>query len=164
MPSNLPKYAKTEQGMIVFSNCINHADAINRIFGEIEPLSIGFIKFFSQNEHVCFELFQKKKKETLDEPTVLVSSNQDCRCLTNKSKYILTSSRFIIFPNQLSHKHVANTMFTDFIIQGAGEVTFQVKEQQPHIICSESLEYNQLHIEHRDFDSKILEDAFDILI
>lgn len=164
MPSHLPKYAHTEKGMIIFSNCINHLEAIKNIFGEVEIYSKGFIKcFLNENNNIAFELFAKKTKENIDEKTILTSKTEDCLEMLNKSKYIVTSSRFIIFQEELTHKEIANSLFTDFIIQGAGEVKFSRKNNKPTIICSESSTDNELNIPHRDFDSKILQDAFDIL-
>ncbi|MFX4243632.1 hypothetical protein ACOL22_12785, partial [Aliarcobacter butzleri] len=47
------------------------------------------------------------------------------RACTHHARYILTSSRFVIFPTIFSFKRVANRLFNGFVIQGAGEVLFK---------------------------------------
>ena len=162
MASYLSKYARTRKSFIIFSNCINHLDAFNQFYkNKIKMKEFGYIRVINKNNEIKLDLIpegaycdleQKKDREVV-EYFSLESSFQNVR-------YILTSSRFIIFSNKISYKKVANRLFMGFIIQGAGEVSFKSENGKATLICFG--EAKDLNIKSRPQDAAILKEALEI--
>lgn len=161
MASYLSKYARTRRSFIIFSNCINHLDAFNHFYkNKIETKEFGYIRVINENDEIKLDLIPEgvycdleQKKDREIEYFPLESSFQNVR-------YILTSSRFIIFSNKISYKKVANRLFMGFIIQGAGEVSFKTENGKATLICSG--EAKDLNIKSRPQDAAILKEALEI--
>ena len=161
MASYLSKYARTRRSFIIFSNCINHLDAFNHFYkNKIETKEFGYIRVISENDEIKLDLIPEgaycdleQKKDREIEYFPLESSFQNVR-------YILTSSRFIIFSNKISYKKVANRLFMGFIIQGAGEVSFKTENGKANLVCFG--EAKDLNIKSRSHDALILKEALEI--
>lgn len=160
MASYLSKYARTRRSFIIFSNCINHLDAFNHFYkNKIETKEFGYIRVINENDEIKLDLIPgaycdlEQKKDREIEYFPLESSFQNVR-------YILTSSRFIIFSNKISYKKVANRLFMGFIIQGAGEVSFKSENGKATLICFG--EAKDLNIKSRPQDAAILKEALEI--
>ncbi len=122
MVSNFAKFARTNKSLIVFSNSLDHIEVFKHFYNvRVKPNEFGFIKI--NEDRVCL------LHEDLKCDLVAGKTNEDIknRLLENfkqESRYIMTSSKFIIFPKKFSFKRVANRLFTGYVIQSAGEVRF----------------------------------------
>lgn len=66
----------------------------------------------------------------------------------------------VVFPCIKSHfKRVANRIFTDFVIQGAGEITLEKKDNEILIKCFG--ESKSLKIKSRQIDALIIKDELE---
>lgn len=165
MTSRLPKYVRTEENFVIFSNCICHADVFNKMFGyNKDPAGAGFVNYCNEENKLGFKLIGEKQLTGFEEfdggckdlKTILKLIDKESIPL----KYISTSSRFVIFTGNLTHKEVANYLFTDFIIQGAGYINLVEVNGDVESLCFGVAE--DLNIKSRKMDSLIIDDAFKI--
>jgi hypothetical protein len=163
MTSSLPKYIRTEESFAIFSNCIPHAEAFTKMFGYKEtPTGAGFVQYCNEDKRMGFKLLGEKCITGFD------TFKEDCKDLKsifkllddeqNPAKYIATSSRFIIFSNDFTHKEISNYLFTDFIIQGAGYISLVEINGEIKTRCFGESE--ELHIKSREIDGLIIDDSF----
>lgn len=164
MSSNLPKYAYTQKGVVVMDNCICHDEAVKSIFGDIKILNKGFIELKNNEQgKLDFELHAIVSEGHINEsceksPEIRKAIHDLLLCEENHSEYVLTFSRFVIFPKQFSHKDIADHLFYDFIIKGAGNVVFENVNGKPHAKAyGESIE---LDMKANKVDEEILNDGF----
>lgn len=163
MSSSQPKYVRTEDCFALFSNCIPHADAFTKIFGyDEDPIGAGFVKYCEEENQVGFKLCGEKVLTGFEEfGNQCQDLKEAIKLLVKKDeplKYLTTSSRFIIFSNDFSHKEIANSLLTEFIIQGAGYLT--LSKEDGHVTINCFGESDELHIKSRPIDSLIINDAF----
>ena len=154
MASNLAKYARTNKSLIVFSNAFNHVEAFKKFYNiRVKPKEFGYIKIDKDKinlieESLYCDLVNGKKNELIRDSLL-----HSC---TNHARYILTSSRFVIFPTKFSFKRVANRLFNGFVIQGAGEVLFKNENGCINITCYG--EAKDLNIKARKIDEEIIKE------
>lgn len=163
MTSRLPKYVRTEENFAVFSNCICHADVFNKMFGyNKDPAGAGFVNYCNDGDKIGFKLFGETKITGFDEFDDECKDLKSISKLINKKsiplKYIATSSRFIIFSGDFTHKEIANSLFTDFVVQGAGYIHLEFINGEIKTKCFGCSD--DLKIKFRDMDSLIIDDAF----
>ena len=164
MSSNLPKYVFTEEGVAVMSNCMCHQEAATSIFGDIKILNKGFIELKTNADgKVDFELHAVIAEGHINEacensPEVRKAIHDLLLCEANHAEYVLTFSRFIIFPSELSHKDISDHLFYDYVIKGAGHVVFELVNGKPHArVYGESAE---LKMQANKVDEEILNNGF----
>lgn len=166
MSSNLAKYAYTEKGVIVMSNCMSHEEAVNSIFGDIKILNKGFIEMKVVDGKPDFELHAIISEGHINEacensPEVRKSIFDLLLCQENHAEYVLTFTRFVIFPVQFSHKDISDHLFYDFVIKGAGNVVFENVNGQPHAkVYGES---KDLDMKANPIDEQILNKGFHLV-
>lgn len=161
MASYLSKYARTRKSFIIFSNCINHLDAFNQFYkNRIKTKEFGYVRAINENNEIKLDLIPEgaycdleQKKDRKIEYFSPESAFQNLR-------YILTSSRFIIFSSKISYKKVANRLFMGFVIQGAGKVSFKTENGKANLVCFG--EAKDLNIKSRAQDAIILKEALEI--
>src|SRR5574344_2155072 len=159
MISNFAKYARTNKSLIVFSNSFDHIEVFKRFYKDrVKPNEFGYIKI--NDNRICLlcddlqcDLIQGKTNE--EKRYSLLDS------FATESRYIVTSSKFIIFPKKFGFARVANRIFTDYIIQGAGEITFTKTENGVEVKCFG--EAKALHIKSREMDALIIKDELEAM-
>ena len=167
MSSNHPKYAYTEQGLAVFCNSLNHENAVSDIFGEQPIKNKGFIKIKVVDGQLTAELHSIIGEGEINEvcensPEIQKAVNDLLFCRENHTEYVLSFSRFALFPAKLFHKDVADHLFYDSIIKGAGNMVFVIKDGKPYIECYGQATSVEIEHEQQDIDAKILMDNFHI--
>lgn len=165
MSSNMPKYAYTEKGLTVFCNSLNHEDAVSDIFGEIPILNKGFIEIHVKDGKLEAELHQIVAEGHINEmcvssPEIQKAAHDLLFCRENHAEYLLSFSRFAIFPQQFFHKDVADHLFYDSIVKGGGNMVFVLKNGKPFIECYGQATSVEIEDEQLEIDSKILMDNF----
>lgn len=154
MASNLAKYARTNKSLIIFSNAFNHVEAFKKFYNvRVKPKEFGYVKIDKGKinlleESLYCDLVNGKKNE-------LIRDSLLYHC-TSHARYILTSSRFVIFPTKFSYKRVANRLFSGFVIQGAGEVFLKSENGQVIVTCSG--ESKDLNVKARKIDEEIIKE------
>ncbi len=154
MVCDFAKFARTNRSLIIFSNSFDHIEFFKKFYNpSVKPNEFGFVKlngkrFTLLHEELKCDLINGKTNEQIKQELV--------QELMSGAKYILTSSKFVIFPKKFSHKRVANRLFLDFIIQGAGEITFEKTENDIVVKCFGGSK--SLGVSSRDIDSLILKD------
>lgn len=157
MVCNFAKFARTNKSLIVFSNAFDHIEVFKKFYKEkVKPNEFGFVKLNSDricllHEDLKCDLIQGKTTEDLRDK--LLGS------FVTESRYIITSSKFIIFPNKFSFKRVANRIFTDFVIQGAGEITLEKVDNEILVKCFG--ESKVLNVKSRQIDAMIIKDELE---
>lgn len=159
MTSSLPKYVRTDDSVLIFSNCINHADVFDHVYGyDRKPSGAGFVKACN-NEDCGLQLMGEKHVTGIEDFA------DDCQDICKKTmllgknfKYITTASRFVIFSDKFSHKEIANDLMTGFFVQGAGYLTIEKTQDGVKFNCFGSSE--ELRIQAREIDCLIINDAF----
>lgn len=165
MSSNLPKYAYTERGLAVFCNSLNHEDTVADIFGEVPILNKGFIKVMVKEGKLHAELNQVLGEGEINELCVTSQEIQKAVkdllfCRENHAEYLLSFSRFAIFPQNFFHKDVADHLFYDSFIKGGGNMVFVIKDDKPYIECYGKATSVEIENEQHEVDAKILMDNF----
>lgn len=165
MSSHLPKYVRTDNSFVVYSNCIPNVDLFAKIYGyECNLDNAGFVQICQQEQRIGFQPSGERFLtgcDTFDEEHDKIT--QELTFIDNQKaplRYITTSSRFIIFTDDLSYKEIANAMLRDFVIQGAGLVHFEKSKGGISAKCYG--ECKELGVKSRSIDSLILNDAFGI--
>lgn len=157
MITNFAKYARTNKSLIVFSNSFDHIEVFKRFYKErVKPNEFGFIKI--NENRVCL------LQEDLQCDLIQGKTNEEKRyelleSFATESRYIVTSSKFIVFPKKFGFNRVANRIFTDYVIQGAGEVTFTKTDTGIDVKCFG--EAKSLNIKARDMDALIIKDELE---
>lgn len=156
MVSNFAKFARTNKSLIVFSNAFGHVEIFKKFYKQrVKPNEFGYIKINANKvclleENLQCDLIQGKTNDLL--------RNELLDAFT-ESRYIITSSKFIIFPKKFGFKRVANRIFTDFVIQGAGTVIFEQGDNEIIVKCSGGSK--ALNIKSRAIDSLIIKDEIE---
>ncbi len=93
-----------------------------------------------------------------------IFKNSICTPFTTKFFCILNiliriNNISIIYTKKFSFKRVANRIFTDFVIQGAGEITLEKKDNEILIKCFG--ESKSLKIKSRQIDALIIKDELE---
>lgn len=157
MVCNFAKFARTNKSLIVFSNAFDHIEVFKKFYKEkVKPNEFGFVKLNSDricllHEDLKCDLIQGKTTEDLRDK--LLGS------FVTESRYIITSSKFIIFPKKFSFKRVANRIFTDFVIQGAGEIRLEKTDNEILVKCFG--ESKVLNVKSRQIDAMIIKDELE---
>ena len=144
MVCSFAKFARTNKSLIVFSNSFDHIEVFKKFYKEkVKPNEFGFFKV--NDDRICL-------------------LHEDLKCdliqgKTTESRYIITSSKFIIFPKKFSFKRVANRIFTDFVIQGAGEITLEKTDGEIIVKCFG--ESKALNVKSRQIDAMIIKDELE---
>lgn len=166
MSSNLPKYVSTEKGVVIMSNCMSHTEATNSIFGDVPILSKGFIEVIVDEQgKVNFELHSVVSEGCINEacensPVLRKSISDLILHEENHAEYVLTFSRFVIFPAEYSHKNISDHLFYDFVIKGAGNVVFELVDGKPH--AKTYGESTELNLKACKTDESILNKGFQL--
>ena len=123
MVCSFAKFARTNKSLIVFSNAFDHIEVFKKFYKEkVKPNEFGFVKL--NEDRICL-LHEDLKCDLIQGKTTEALRDKLLGSFVTESRYIITSSKFIIFPKKFSFKRVANRIFTDFVIQGAGEITLE---------------------------------------
>ncbi len=157
MVCNFAKFARTNKSLIVFSNSFDHIEVFKKFYKEqVKPNEFGFIKINS--DRVCL-LHEDLKCDLIQGKTTEALRDKLLESFAKESRYIITSSKFIIFPKKFSFKRVANRIFTDYIIQGAGEITLEKQDNEIFVKCFG--ESKKLKIKSRQIDALIIKDELE---
>jgi hypothetical protein len=157
MISNFAKYARTNKSLIVFSNSFDHIEVFKHFYNErVKPNEFGFIKINS--ERICL-LHEDLNCDLINGRTNEEIKNRLLENFKIESRYIITSSRFIIFPKKFSFRRVANRLFTDFVIQGAGEISFNLVGNSFVVDCFGGSK--SLNVKTRAIDALIIQDELE---
>lgn len=157
MISDFAKFARTNKSLIVFSNAFDHIEIFKKFYNaRVKPKEFGFIKL-ENSELVLFH-------EDLKCDLICGISDQKIRYkllenLKQESKYIMTPTKFIIFPKKFTFKRVANRLFTDYIIQGAGKIVFELENEELKVKCLGGSK--TLRVKAREIDSLIIKDELE---
>ena len=116
----------------------------------------GFIKINS--EKICL-LHEDLNCDLINGRTNEEIKNRLLENFKIESRYIITSSRFIIFPKKFSFRRVANRLFTDFVIQGAGEISFNLVGNSFVANCFGGSK--SLNVKTRAIDALIIQDELE---
>lgn len=162
MSSSLPKYVRSENSFIIFSNCIPNVDICAKVYGyECCPDNAGFVQLCKQNQRIGFQPSGERFLtgcEEFDEDCNVVKETLYVDNQHPPLKYLATSSRFVIFTDDVSHKEIANSILSDFVIQSAGFIYFE--EINGMITAKCFGESEEMHLKTRAIDSLIINDAF----
>ena len=157
MVCNYAKFARTNKSLIVFSNSFDHIEVFKKFYKEkVKPNEFGFIKI--NDDRICL-LHEDLKCDLIQGKTTEALRNKLLDSFVTESRYIITSSKFIIFPKKFSFKRVANRIFTDYIIQGAGEITLEKKDNEIFVKCFGVSK--ALNIKSRPIDALIIKDELE---
>lgn len=142
--------------MIVFSNAFDHVEIFKKFYKDrVKPKEFGYIKI--NEDKICF------LEENLQCDLIQGQTNELIRKnlldAFTESRYIITSTKFIIFPNKFGFKRVANRIFSGYVIQGAGKVVFEQGENEIIIRCSGASK--SLNIKARAIDALIIKDEIE---
>lgn len=165
MSSNFPKYAYTEKGVVVCSNCLTHEQAATGVFGDLPILKKGFIEIKNINGQLDFELHKIISEGEVD---VLCEQTPELREAVKKllfieeyhSQYLLTFSRFVVFPAEYYHKDIVHHLFYDSIVKGAGTMVVEADYQgNINVRCyGDSIEIDGEVYTPNEIEEKILKD------
>ncbi|RBQ28307.1 hypothetical protein ACNSOS_02635 [Aliarcobacter vitoriensis] len=157
MITHFAKFARTNKSLIVFSNSFSHIEVFKKFYNvRVKPKEFGFLKI--NEDRVCL-LEEDLKCDLIQGKTDALIRNKLLSSFAVESRYIITSTKFIIFPRKFSFKRVANRLFTDYVIQGAGEVTFEKNDNEILIKCFGGAK--DLNIKSREIDALILKDELE---
>ena len=157
MVSNFAKFARTNKSLIVFSNSLDHIEVFKQFYNtRVKPKEFGFVKI--NEDRICL-LHEDLKCDLIAGKTKKKKKNRLLEVFKTESRYIMTSSKFIIFPEKFSFKRVANRLFSDYIIQSAGKVTFSVVDNKIVVSCSGGSKV--LNLKPRSIDALIIQDELD---
>ncbi|QKF59607.1 hypothetical protein ACN2EN_07760 [Aliarcobacter lanthieri] len=157
MITNFAKFARTNKSLIVFSNSFSHIEVFKKFYNvRVKPKEFGYLKI--NEDRICL-LEDDLKCDLIQGRTDALIRNKLLDSFVVESRYIITSTKFIIFPKKFAFKRVANRIFTDYVIQGAGEVTFEKINNEIIIKCFG--EAKELNIKSREIDALILKDELE---
>lgn len=157
MVCNFAKFARTNKSLIVFSNAFDHIEVFKKFYKEkVKPNEFGFVKLNS--DRICL-LHEDLKCDLIQGKTTEALRDKLLGSFVTESRYIITSSKFIIFPKKFSFKRVANRIFTDFVIQGAGEITLEKTDGEIIVKCFG--ESKVLNVKSRQIDAMIIKDELE---
>ena len=143
--------------MIVFSNAFDHIEVFKKFYKEkVKPNEFGFVKL--NEDRICL-LHEDLKCDLIQGKTTEALREKLLESFVTESRYIITSSKFIIFPKKFSFKRVANRIFTDFVIQGAGEITLEKTDGEIIVKCFG--ESKALNVKSRQIDAMIIKDELE---
>ncbi|MBK6303606.1 MAG: hypothetical protein IPF43_06965 [Arcobacter sp.] len=143
--------------MIVFSNAFDHIEVFKKFYKEkVKPNEFGFVKL--NEDRICL-LHEDLKCDLIQGKTTEALRDKLLGSFVTESRYIITSSKFIIFPKKFSFKRVANRIFTDFVIQGAGEITLEKTDGEIIVKCFG--ESKALNVKSRQIDAMIIKDELE---
>ena len=159
MVTNFAKFARTNKSLVVFSNSFDHIELFKRFYKDrVKPNEFGFIKI--NGDKICL-LHEDLKCDLIQGKTYELKREALLDIFMQESKYIITSSKFIIFPKKFTYKRVAQRLFRDYIIQGAGEVIFEKTQNGVEVSCFGESIY--LNVKSRAIDSLIIKDELESL-
>ena len=154
MVCSFAKFARTNKSLIVFSNAFDHIEVFKKFYKEkVKPNEFGFVKL--NEDRICL-LHEDLKCDLIQGKTTEALRDKLLGSFVTESRYIITSSKFIIFPKKFSFKRVANRIFTDFVIQGAGEITLEKTDGEIIVKCFG--ESKALNVKSRQIDAMIIKD------
>jgi hypothetical protein len=157
MVCNFAKFARTNKSLIVFSNAFDHIEVFKKFYKEkVKPNEFGFVKL--NEDRICL-LHEDLKCDLIQGKTTEALRDKLLGSFVTESRYIITSSKFIIFPKKFSFKRVANRIFTDFVIQGAGEITLEKTDGEIIVKCFG--ESKALNVKSRQIDAMIIKDELE---
>ena len=154
MVCSFAKFARTNKSLIVFSNAFDHIEVFKKFYKEkVKPNEFGFVKL--NEDRICL-LHEDLKCDLIQGKTTEALRDKLLGSFVTESRYIITSSKFIIFPKKFSFKRVANRIFTDFVIQGAGEITLEKTDGEIIVKCFG--ESKALNVKSRQIDAMFIKD------
>jgi len=157
MITNFVKFARTNKSMIVFSNALSHVEVFKKFYNvRVKPKEFGYLRI--NEDRVCM-LEEDLQCDLIQGKTNALIRENLLEMFALESRYIITSTKFIIFPRKFSFKRVANRLFTDYVIQGAGEVVFQKVDNEILIKCFGGAK--DLNVTTREIDTLILKDELE---
>ena len=157
MVCSFAKFARTNKSLIVFSNAFDHIEVFKKFYKEkVKPNEFGFVKL--NEDRICL-LHEDLKCDLIQGKTTEALRDKLLGSFVTESSYIITSSKFIIFPKKFSFKRVANRIFTDFVIQGAGEITLEKTDGEIIVKCFG--ESKALNVKSRQIDAMIIKDELE---
>ena len=157
MVCSFAKFARTNKSLIVFSNAFDHIEVFKKFYKEkVKPNEFGFVKL--NEDRICL-LHEDLKCDLIQGKTTEALRDKLLGSFVTESRYIITSSKFIIFPKKFSFKRVANRIFTDFVIQGAGEITLEKTDGEIIVKCFG--ESKALNVKSRQIDAMITKDELE---
>ena len=157
MVCNFAKFARTNKSLIVFSNAFDHIEVFKKFYKEkVKPNEFGFVKL--NEDRICL-LHEDLKCDLIQGKTTEALRDKLLGSFVTESRYIITSSKFIIFPKKFSFKRVANRIFIDFVIQGAGEITLEKTDGEIIVKCFG--ESKALNVKSRQIDAMIIKDELE---
>ena len=106
MVCSFAKFARTNKSLIVFSNAFDHIEVFKKFYKEkVKPNEFGFVKL--NEDRICL-LHEDLKCDLIQGKTTEALRDKLLGSFVTESRYIITSSKFIIFPKKFSFKRVAN--------------------------------------------------------
>ena len=157
MVCSFAKVARNNKSLIVFSNAFDHIEVFKKFYKEkVKPNEFGFVKL--NEDRICL-LHEDLKCDLIQGKTTEALRDKLLGSFVTESRYIITSSKFIIFPKKFSFKRVANRIFTDFVIQGAGEITLEKTYGEIIVKCFG--ESKALNVKSRQIDAMIIKDELE---
>ena len=157
MVCSFAKFARTNKSLIVFSNAFDHIEVFKKFYKEkVKPNEFGFVKL--NEDRICL-LHEDLKCDLIQGKTTEALRDKLLGSFVTESRYIITSSKFIIFPKKFSFKRVANRIFTDFVIQGAGEIKLEKTDGEIIVKCFG--ESKALNVKSRQIDAMIIKDELE---
>ena len=157
MVCSFAKFARTNKSLIVFSNAFDHIEVFKKFYKEkVKPNEFGFVKL--NEDRICL-LHEDLKCDLIQGKTTEALRDKLLGSFVTESRYIITSSKFIIFPKKFSFKRVANRIFTDFVIQGAGEITLEKTDGEIIVKCFG--ESKALNVKSGQIDAMIIKDELE---
>ncbi|QKF73035.1 hypothetical protein AFAEC_0860 [Aliarcobacter faecis] len=157
MVSNFAKFARTNKSLIVFSNSLDHIEVFKHFYNtRVKPNEFGFVKI--NDDRICL-LHEDLKCDLVSGKTNEDIKNRLLEIFKTESRYIMTSSKFVIFPKKFSFKRVANRLFSDYIIQSAGEVIFNKVGNNIVVDCQGGSKV--LNLKTRAIDALIIQDELE---
>nr|MBP6289122.1 hypothetical protein [Aliarcobacter sp.] len=135
----------------------DHIEVFKKFYKEkVKPNEFGFVKL--NEDRICL-LHEDLKCDLIQGKTTEALRDKLLGSFVTESRYIITSSKFIIFPKKFSFKRVANRIFTDFVIQGAGEITLEKTDGEIIVKCFG--ESKALNVKSRQIDAMIIKDELE---
>ena len=157
MVCSFAKFARTNKSLIVFSNAFDHIEVFKKFYKEkVKPNEFCFVKL--NEDRICL-LHEDLKCDLIQGKTTEALRDKLLGSFVTESRYIITSSKFIIFPKKFSFKRVANRIFIDFVIQGAGEITLEKTDGEIIVKCFG--ESKALNVKSRQIDAMIIKDELE---
>ena len=100
MVTNFAKFARTNKSLVVFSNSFDHIELFKRFYKDrVKPNEFGFIKI--NGDKICL-LYEDLKCDLIQGKTNELKREALLDIFMQESKYIITSSKFIIFPKKFT--------------------------------------------------------------